>query len=107
MTNRKKTADQPASQLSFEKALERLEKIVEQMEAAELPLEEVLRQYEEGTELVKFCSQKLEEAEKKVEILAKKKDGSPHLKKFQAEEQGKKPEKPDDSSEADNERKLL
>jgi exodeoxyribonuclease VII small subunit len=87
MTSRKKTTEPASNQPSFEKALERLEKIVEQMESAELPLEEVLKRYEEGTDLVRFCQQKLEEAEKKIEILAKKKDGSPQLKKFQVEDQ--------------------
>ena len=50
--------------LSFEQAIQRLEKIVADMEGAELPLEDVLKKYEEGTRLVRFCSQKLEEAEK-------------------------------------------
>jgi exodeoxyribonuclease VII small subunit len=87
VTPKRKSAELTPNQPSFEKALERLEKIVEQMESAELPLEEVLKRYEEGTELVKFCQQKLEEAEKKIEILAKKKDGSPQLKKFQVEDE--------------------
>jgi exodeoxyribonuclease VII small subunit len=52
--------------LTFEQAIERLERIVADMEAAELPLEDVLKKYEEGTRLVRFCSQKLEEAEKKL-----------------------------------------
>jgi exodeoxyribonuclease VII small subunit len=94
MTIRKKVSDPPGHELSFEMALERLEKIVEQMESAELPLEEVLKQYEEGTGLVKFCAQKLEEAEKKVELLSKKKDGSPRLTTFTTEAQ---PEPPSDS----------
>jgi len=100
MTNKKKSSEAVGSELSFEKALERLEKIVEQMESAELPLEEVLKRYEEGTELVKYCSQKLEEAEKKVEILAKKKDGSPQLKKFQVDEDAESDERPPASPEA-------
>lgn len=86
MTTRKKSADATGNGPSFEKALDRLEKIVEQMESAELPLDEVIKRYEEGQQLVKFCSQKLEEAEKKVEILSKNKDGSPHLKKFRVED---------------------
>jgi exodeoxyribonuclease VII small subunit len=93
MTTKKKSGEQAAGDLTFEKALERLEKIVEQMESAELPLDEVLKKYEEGTDLVKFCSTKLEEAEKKVEILTKKKDGSPQLKKFQVEDEGDQDEK--------------
>ena len=71
--------------LNFEPAIQRLEKIVAEMEGAELPLEAVLGKYEEGTRLVRFCSQKLEEAEKKIELLTKKADGSVELKPFQAE----------------------
>jgi len=52
--------------LTFEQAIERLERIVADMEAAVLPLEDVLKKYEECTRLVRFCSQKLEEAEKKL-----------------------------------------
>jgi len=72
--------------LSFEQAIERLEKIVADMEAAELPLEDVLKRYEEGTRLVRFCSAKLDEAEKKIELLTKKADGSVALKPFEADE---------------------
>jgi exodeoxyribonuclease VII small subunit len=68
--------------LTFEQAIQRLEKIVADMEAAELPLEDVLKKYEEGTRLVRFCSLKLEEAEKKIEVLTKKADGSIALEPF-------------------------
>src|SRR5271154_285755 len=68
--------------LTFESAIQQLEKIVADMEEAELPLEDVLKKYEEGTRLVRFCSQKLDEAEKKIEILTKKKDGSMALEPF-------------------------
>ena len=71
--------------LTFEQAIERLEKIVADMEAAELPLEDVLKKYEEGTRLVRFCNQKLEEAEKKIEILTRKADGTVVTEPFQAE----------------------
>jgi len=80
---------------SFEQAIQRLERIVADMESAELPLEDVLKKYEEGTRLVRFCSQKLEEAEKKIEILTKKADGSIALKPFDA----KTTEEADDEDE--------
>jgi exodeoxyribonuclease VII small subunit len=57
---------------NFEKALERLETIVGEMEGGALSLEKMMACFEEGTELVKYCSQKLNEVEKKIEILAKK-----------------------------------
>jgi len=71
--------------LTFEQAIQRLEKIVADMEGTELPLEDVIRKYEEGTRLVRFCSQKLEEAEKKIEVLTKKSDGSVALEPFEPE----------------------
>ena len=57
---------------NFEKALERLETLVSEMQSGALSLEKMMACFEEGTELVKFCSQKLNEVEKKIEILAKK-----------------------------------
>lgn len=50
---------------SFEKALERLEKIVSELESGELSLDEALKRYEEGIRLVQACSKKLETAQKK------------------------------------------
>jgi exodeoxyribonuclease VII small subunit len=76
------------SEMSFEQAIERLEKIVADMEAAELPLEDVLKRYEEGARLVRFCGQKLDEAEKKIELLARKADGSIETKPFASETDG-------------------
>jgi exodeoxyribonuclease VII small subunit len=55
----------------FEDLLERLEQIVADMEAAELPLEKLLSSYEEGMRLVKACGDRLADAEQKVEILSK------------------------------------
>jgi exodeoxyribonuclease VII small subunit len=79
-------ADGPAAEsLKFEQALERLEKIVAEMESAELPLDEVVGKFEEGTRLVRFCAQKLEQAEKKIEILARKKDSTTTTEKFEPE----------------------
>ena len=71
--------------LTFEQAIQRLEKIVADMEGANLPLEDVLKRYEEGTRLVRFCNQKLEEAEKKIEVLAKKTDGTIVLEPFETD----------------------
>ena len=76
------TAKTKGDAVSFEQAIARLEKIVADMEAAELPLDSVLKKYEEGTQLVRFCSQKLAEAEKKIELLTKKADGTVDLEPF-------------------------
>ena len=88
MKTRKKGAEPVLSKngLTFEQAIQRLERIVADMEGAELPLEDVLKKYEEGTRLVRFCSQKLEEAEKKIELLTKKAVGSVALEPFEAEQ---------------------
>jgi exodeoxyribonuclease VII small subunit len=59
----------------FEDALEKLEKIVSQLEEGDISLEESLKLFEEGIRLSRFCNQKLDEAEKRVEILLKDKDG--------------------------------
>jgi exodeoxyribonuclease VII small subunit len=60
----------------FEDALSKLEKIVSKLEEGDIPLEESLKLFEEGIRLSRFCNQKLDEAEKKVEILLKGKDGT-------------------------------
>jgi exodeoxyribonuclease VII small subunit len=55
----------------FEELLARLEQIVADMEAADLPLEKLLAHYEEGMRLVKACGDRLADAEQKVEILSR------------------------------------
>jgi exodeoxyribonuclease VII small subunit len=56
---------------SFEEALKKLEEIVQRLERGELSLEESLTCYEEGIRLSRFCHTKLEEAERKIEVLVK------------------------------------
>lgn len=53
----------PKKEISFEKAMERLEEIVESLECGECPLEESLKLFEEGVKLVKLCNSKLESVE--------------------------------------------
>ena len=60
----------------FEDALNRLEKIVSKLEEGDIPLEKSLKLFEEGIRLSRFCNQKLDEAERKVEILLKDKNGA-------------------------------
>ncbi|HET9916193.1 MAG TPA: exodeoxyribonuclease VII small subunit [Candidatus Binatia bacterium] len=60
---------------NFEGALAELEEVVEQLESGDLPLDDSLAAFEKGVGLVKFCNQKLNEVEKKVELLLKDKDG--------------------------------
>ena len=61
--------------ISFEKALEKLEKIVEELEAGDLSLDDSLKKYEEGIKLVRACRQKLDKAKEKIEFLTKDEKG--------------------------------
>ena len=56
---------------TFEKAMEQLEEIVQELESVDLPLEKAVQRFEEGVQLAKFCSGKLDETEKKISILLK------------------------------------
>ena len=62
-------------EMSFEDSLSSLEKIVSQLEEGDLPLEKSLELFEEGVRLSRKCQQKLESAERKIEILVKDSDG--------------------------------
>jgi len=75
-------AQKVAGNKKFETALEDLELVVEQLETGELSLEDSLEAFEKGVGLVKYCNQKLDEVEKKVELLVKDKDGKLQLKAF-------------------------
>lgn len=65
----------PDAKLSFEAALTQLETIVESMESGEVPLAELLAKFEEGNKLLKVCETRLKDAELKIELLKKQKDG--------------------------------
>jgi exodeoxyribonuclease VII small subunit len=54
---------------SFEEAMSELERLVEQMEAGELPLEASVAAYQRGSELVKFCATQLDKVESQVKVL--------------------------------------
>lgn len=62
--------------ITFESALQNLEKIVTQLESGEISLDESISAFENGQELVKFCMSKLDAAEKKVKKLEKTGDDS-------------------------------
>jgi len=61
--------------LSFEASLDKLESIVEVMESGEMPLEEIIEQYEEGMQHLATCDRKLAEAEKRIRQLTVDADG--------------------------------
>lgn len=69
-------------QVSFEASLARLEEVVRRLESHDVPLEEAMRLFEEGVALAKICSQRLNDAERKVELLIEREDGSYALRPF-------------------------
>lgn len=71
------------AELKFEEALKKLEKIVEDLERGDLSLDEALKKYQDGIELSSACSQRLDNAKKKIDILIKNKKGELELKPFQ------------------------
>jgi exodeoxyribonuclease VII small subunit len=60
----------------FEDALGRLEDLVKKMEAGDMTLEESLKAFEEGTRLARLCAKKLDEAERRVDLLLKEGEAS-------------------------------
>ncbi len=64
-----------APKQTFEKTLEKLEKIVDILDSGELPLEKALEKYEEGMALSRRCEQKLDEIQKKITLLSRTPDG--------------------------------
>ena len=60
---------------SFEEALAKLEQITKKLEEGDLSLEDSLKYFDEGVKLAELCNTKLNEAQKKIEILLKKNDG--------------------------------
>lgn len=75
------------AEIKFEKALGRLEEIVEELQAGNMGLEESLKVYEEGVKLAHICTKKLDSAQKKVERLTKTQDGSFLTEPFDPEEE--------------------
>jgi exodeoxyribonuclease VII small subunit len=71
--------------VKFEEALARLEAIVAELERGELPLEDSMRIFEEGIKLSKTCLKMLEEAERRVEVLIRDKDGKKRTRPFELE----------------------
>ena len=70
----------------FEKAFKDLETIVQRLEGEELPLDQSLQLFEEGIRLSRFCHQRLEEVEKKIELILADAKGQPVTEPFADEE---------------------
>lgn len=69
----------------FEAAMARLEEIVSELEKGDVPLDQSLKLFEEGIKLSRICNKRLEEAERKVEILLKDKNGNISAEPFEEE----------------------
>ena len=63
------------AQKTFEQSMKQLERIVQELEDGELPLEKAIKKFEEGIKLTKLCSEKLDETEKKISVLLKNSEG--------------------------------
>jgi len=61
---------------SFEKALKQLEEIVHELESGDLPLEKAMSRFEDGMRLSRFCSQQLDETERKITLLTQDQYGN-------------------------------
>ncbi len=72
--------------LSFEQSLTRLDEIVRHLEKGDMPLNESLDLYEEGTGLIAACSKMLDDAEQKVVSLKKGPDRAPVESEFEGED---------------------
>ncbi len=68
---RKSDSPPPASDLSFEAALERLEAVVERLEGGELELEAALAAFEDGVALSRRCAEQLEAAQQRIDVLVR------------------------------------
>jgi exodeoxyribonuclease VII small subunit len=76
MARKSQTSPETDVTPSFEQNLGRLEALVKRLEESELPLEEALKLFEEGTALSASCRKQLEEAEQRIEVLTKRASGS-------------------------------
>ena len=74
--------DKQDGKRTFEEALARLEEIAQAMESGGLGLEKMVEAYEEGQTLVTECSSKLNEVEKRIELLVKRADGEDGVEPF-------------------------
>jgi exodeoxyribonuclease VII small subunit len=90
------------AELNFEGAMDRLEKIVEQMESGKLPLEDLIVRYDEGMNLLKVCQERLAKAEQKIEIIARNSAGKAIVRDFEPTPEPAAPADTVDESDSTN-----
>ncbi|MCG2757596.1 MAG: exodeoxyribonuclease VII small subunit [Desulfobacteraceae bacterium] len=77
------------AKMTFEKSLKQLEQIVQELESGNLPLENAMKKFEEGVKLSKYCSEKLDETEKKISVLLRDNKGDITEEPFMPENESK------------------
>ncbi len=81
------------TEIRFEKALAELKEIVDKLEGGDLELDDSLKVFERGVKLIQICSRKLDDAQRRVDMVMKSKDGKRMLREFEEEpESGEKKE---------------
>ncbi len=91
-----KTADKIAKvdpKLPFEEALVRLESLIQGMDSDQVPLDDLIKNYEEGISLYEICEKRLDEAQGRIDLIRKKRDGSVELEPFGDDQTAPIPEK--------------
>lgn len=103
----KKNENQVTGQLSFEEALGKLEAIVAKMEDGNLPLDQMIKYYEEGNMLSSICGKKLKDLEKKIEILVRENSEGGEWKNFDPSSDKSPSAKLEDDEKDDDNRDTL
>ena len=98
MPKREQTKSAAAVEQSFEAQLASLERIVRELERGDLPLEQSLELFEQGVKLSRECQERLNEAERRIEVLLRGGDGSTIAVPFGADELVEDEEADDDES---------
>ncbi len=97
-----KAAEKAQTELNFEKAMDRLEEIVDEMESGKMMLEELIVRYEEGMKLVKVCQERLASAEQRIEIITRNHAGKPVVKEFEPSAEASRSTPPPDKGNTDH-----
>jgi len=72
-------------EIKFEKALAELRALVDKLEGGDLELDDSLKLFERGVKLIQVCSKRLDDAQRRVDIVMKSKDGKKVLREFDEE----------------------
>lgn len=80
------TPPAPDTDLPFEQAIGRIEELVARMEAERLPLDDLIKAYDEGTRLLDVCRQRLDDAQRRVDVISMRADGTAALTPFTSDD---------------------